>query len=333
MNRREFFGLAGGSLVAITAPIQIARAQDWPQRPVKFIVPLGAGSALDIAARLIADRLSSIWHKPVVVENRPGADAIVGISAVVSAHDDHVLLYGGSTLFNPQPFMHENLPYDARRDLVPIAGITVVSVSIAASQSLDVKSVAGLVELIRKEPGKLNWGAIAPIDDLVFSAFLKKEGLSMPRVPYRDPVSALNDLSEGRIDVTLAALALTLPRVQTGKVKLLALTNPRRSPIVPDVPTVAEAGYPSLGYDPVNGLFGPSNLTARVRRKISVDLQTIASDPSLEARLKPTGQVVRFLPTAELVASIDAERAKLTEIAKLLGGRPGTVTAPASMSH
>jgi tripartite-type tricarboxylate transporter receptor subunit TctC len=177
--------------------------------------------------------------------------------------------------------------------------------------------------LVRKEPGKLNWGAIAPIDDLVFSAFLKKEGLSMPRVPYRDPVSALNDLSEGRIDVALAALALTLPRVQTGKVKLLALANSRRSPIAPDLPTVAQAGYPALGYDPVTGLFGPSSLTADIRRKISGDLRTVASDPTLEARLKPTGQVVRFLPTDELVASIDAERAKLTEIAKLLGTRPG----------
>ena len=226
MDRRQFVRLAASGTLGLLGPIRDACAQDWPLRPVKFIVPLGAGSATDIAARLIADRLSSIWQKPVVIENRPGGDAIIGISAVVSARDDHILLFAGSAAFNPQPFMHEHLPYDAQRDLVPIAGMTDVGVSIAVPQSLDVNSLASLVNLVRKEPGKLNWAAISPIDDLGFSAFLKKEGLSMPRVPYRDPISALNDLSEGRIDVALAALALSLPRVQTGKVKLLALTNP-----------------------------------------------------------------------------------------------------------
>ena len=145
----------------------------------------------------------------------------------------------------------------------------------------------------------------------------------MSRVPYRDPVSALNDLSEGRIDVALAALALTLPRVKSGKIKLLALTNPQRSPVAPELPTVAQAGYPSLGYDPILGLFGPSTMTAEVRRKIAADLRTVASDPSVQARLKATGQVVRFVSTDELVASIDAERANLTAAAKLLGTRPG----------
>jgi len=323
MNRRRFVGLAATSLFGIAVQISRVWAQAWPQRPVKFIVPLGAGSAADITARLVADRLSSIWHQPVVVENRPGGDAIVGISSFVSAHDDHVLLFTASASFTPQPYVHQALPYDAQRDLMPIAGISDVSVGIAVPQSLNVGSLPELVDMVRKEPGKLNWGAITSLDDFVFSGFLKNQSLSMSRVPYRDPVSALNDLSEARIDVALAALALSLPRVQTGKVKLLAVVNRQRSPVASELPTVAEAGYPTLGYDPILGLFGPSVMTAEVQQKISADLQTVASDGSIRERLTPTGQIVDFVATDKFVASVHAEREKITSLAKMLDIHPG----------
>lgn len=323
MDRRHFVTLAASGLFGIAVPASSAWPQSWPQRPVKFIVALGPGSAVDIAARLVADRLSVIWKQPVVVENRPGGDALVAISAFVGAHDDDVLLFTASAIFTAHPFVHEQLPYDAKRDLVPIAGISDVGVCIAVPQALNVNSLADLIAMIRKEPGKLNWAAITSLDDFVFSGFLRSEGLAMSRVPYRDPVSALNDLSEGRIDIALAALALSLPRVQTGKVKLLALVNPRRSLVAPDLPTVAEVGYPALGYDPILGLFGSSVMTPEVRQKIAGDLKTVAADATLQARLTPTGQVVEFVSTTDFVASIEAERAKVTAIAKMLGGRPG----------
>jgi tripartite-type tricarboxylate transporter receptor subunit TctC len=322
MDRRRFIVLATSGLFGIAAPISEGWAQAWPQRPVKFIVTLGPGSAADIVARLVADRLSTVWQQPVVVENRPGGDAVVGISAFVGARDDHVLLFAASASFTPHPYVHERLPYDVKRDLVPIAGISEVIVGIAVPQSLNVGSLAELVGIARKEPGKLNWGAITSLDDFVFSGFLKNQGLSMSRVPYRDPVSALNDLSEGRIDVALAALALALPRAQTGKVKLLAVANRQRSPVAPDLPTVAEAGYPSLGYDPILGLFGPSVMTAEVRQKIAADLRTVASDPSLQARLTPTGQIVDFVPPDKFAESVETEREKVSSLAKVLDIHP-----------
>jgi len=323
MDRRQLIGLAALGVLGIIGPARTAWAQNWPQRPVKFIVPLGPGSALDIAARVVADRLSAIWKQPVVVENRPGGDALVAISAFVGARDDHVLLFAPSGIFTPHPFVHDHLPYDAKRDLIPIAGISDVSVCIAVPRSLNVNSLAELIALARKEPGKLNWAAITSLDDFVFSGFLRSEGLNLSRVPYRDPVSALNDLSEKRVDVAVTSLALALPRVQAGKVKLLALVNPRRSLVAPDLPTVAELGYTALGMDPIIGPFGPSVITPEVRQKIAGDLKTIAADPSLQARLKPTGQVVEFVSTADFEASIEAERVKVAAIAKMLGGRPG----------
>lgn len=323
MDRRQFIGLAVSSVVGSFAAETSTRAQTWPERPVKFIVTLGPGSAVDIAARLVADRLSAVWRQPVVVENRPGGDAIVGISAFLSARDDHVLLFTASASFTPHPFVHDQLPYDAKRDLVPIAGISDVGVGVAVPRTLNVNSIVDLVAMVKKDPGKLNWAPMTSLDDYVFSGFLKKKGLLMSRVPYRDPVSALNDLSEQRIDVALAALALTLPRVQTGKVKLLAVVNPHRSLVAPELPTVAEAGYPSLGYDPILGLFTSNLMAPEIRQKVAGDLKSIATDPTLQQRLLPTGQVVGFVPTADFAASIEAERAKVTAIANMLGSRPG----------
>ena len=144
----------------------------------------------------------------------------------------------------------------------------------------------------------------------------------MARVPYRDPVSALNDIAEGRIDVVLAALALALPRAQTGKVKVLAVTNRERSPAASEVPTVTEVGYPALTYVPILGLFAPRSMSREIRERIAADLQTVAADPSLAARLIPTGQVVRYIPPTEYAAGIEKERANLTAIAKALNIQP-----------
>jgi tripartite-type tricarboxylate transporter receptor subunit TctC len=319
MDRRALLGATVFAVLGLPAG---ARAQAWPQRPVKFILPLGPGSATDTCARLVADRLSPIWRQPVVVENRPGGDGVVAISAFVGANDDHVLLFTASATFTPHPFLRGKLPYDAQRHLISIAGISEISVCVAVAQSLNVDSLPGLETLARQQPGKLNWGAIASIDDFMFSGFLKSAELSMARVPYRDPVSALNDISEGRIEVVLAALTLALPRAQTGKVKVLAVTNRERSPAASDVPTVSEVGYPSLAYAPILGLFGPPAMSRDIRERIAADLQAVAADPTLAARLAPTGQMVRYVPPIEFAAGIDRERAKLTAIAKALNIQP-----------
>ena len=323
MDRRSLLRFTTLAPFGVLGTLSSARGQQhWPQRTVKLIVPLGPGSGADIASRLVADRLSRTWGEPVIVENRPGGDGLVGISAFVGAHDDHVLFVGANTTFAPHPFVHKKLPYDAKRDVIPIAGFSELSIGIAAPTSLNVNALTELVTLARSEPGKLNWGAITAIDDFMFGDFLHGAGLSMSRVPYRDPVSALNDLSEGRIDICLSALALSLPRFHTGKVNVLAVTNPRRSKIAPEVPTVSEAGYSSLTYDPILGLFGPNTMTPDIRHRIANGLQGIAADSGFAARLIPTGQVAVFMPTGQFEEAIDAERLKVAEIARRLGIKP-----------
>jgi len=174
-------------LTAIAVLLTPASAQTWPQRPVKFILQLGAGSGADIGARLIADKLSERWGQPVVVENRPGGDGMVAISAFIGAHDDHVLFFGPSSSFIAHPYLHDKMPYDPR-DLAPVARVSSTLIAIAVPASLDVSSLKDLFYMARAHPGTLNWASITGATDLILRSYIKKSGLNMQRVPYRNPV-------------------------------------------------------------------------------------------------------------------------------------------------
>src|SRR5450759_1818803 len=210
---RLLVGLTISMFFAWVTPIAPAEAQSWPQRTVKFILPLGPGAALDSGARLFAHRLAAIWGKPVVVENRPGGDGIVAISAFVNAHDDHVLLFSSSAVFMAHPYLHDNLPYD-RRDLVPIARISDPIVGVGVPEALKINSMAELIAMARAQPGKLNSASITGMLDFTVSGFLKSAKLDIGRVPYRDAAQAINDLAEGRIQIFLSAISVLRPQVQ-----------------------------------------------------------------------------------------------------------------------
>ena len=166
---------------------------------------LGPGSGADIGARLIAEKLSARWGQPVVVENRPGGDGFVAITAFVSARDDHTLLFGPASSFTAHPYLHDKLPYDPR-DLAPVARVSATLITIAVPPTLDVNSLQELVAMARAQPGKLNWATVTGATDLVLAAFLKSAGLDMAKIPYRDTVQALNDVAEGRLHLYWAAL-------------------------------------------------------------------------------------------------------------------------------
>src|SRR5947209_5017356 len=257
-------------LVALVLSATPAAAQNWPQRPVKFLLPLGAGAGVDIGTRLLADRLSPRWGQPVVVENRPGGDGIVAISTFVSAHDDHVLLASPTSSFTAHPFLYENLPYKPE-DLNPIVRVSNTTVAISVPTALGVNSLKELFDLARKEPGKLNWAGVTGALDFLFEGFLSGEHVDIKKVPYRNPVEATNDLSENRVQVYEGAFAIVRPHLQSGKIKGLAVTSTARDPALPDIPTVAEAGFPGLTVDGLVGLFGPTELPTALRDRIAAD--------------------------------------------------------------
>ena len=298
-----------------------ANGQAWPQRTVRFIVPLGAGSGVDITARMFADRLSQKWGQSVVVENKPGGDSFIAINTVLSAHDDHLLLFIPASSFTAHDYLHDKLPYNPA-DLVPIARVTNTLIAVAVSSNVPVKTLADLVKMARAEPGKLNWASVTGANELLFDAFLKTEKLNMAKVPYKNPVEAANDLSEGRIQSYVSAYAIVRPRVDAAKVTVLALTNHKRAPQFPGIPTVEEAGFPALAFDGLVGVIGTKEVPQAARDRIAADIKQIASDPEIEKRLSATGQVVSPGNGAAFAKEIAEQRATVAKIGKILDIKP-----------
>jgi tripartite-type tricarboxylate transporter receptor subunit TctC len=318
--RRLFLACVAAAFALAVMPVP-SPAQSWPQRPVKFLIPLGPGSGVDITARLLADKLSQKWGQPVVVENRPGGDAIVAIMAMVTAHDDHVLLFAPASTFTAHPLLHDTLPYKPD-DLVPIARVTNTLIALGVPAPLGISSIKELVARIKAEPGKLNYASVTGANDLLYAAFLKTQHLDQAKVPYKDPVTAINDLAEGRIQAFVGAYAIMRPQILNGKVKAIALTNRQHAASLNDIPTAAEAGYKDLEFDGLVGLIGPKGMPAAPREKIAADIREVVADPAVAAKLTASGQVVNPGGPAEFAADLKDQRAKVAEIGKMLGIKP-----------
>ena len=233
-------------MAAAADGVTAAAAQSYPQRAVKFILPFGPAAGVDITARLLGDKLAARWGKPVV--ESPGRRRPRCINAFISANDDHTLLFVPASTYTAHPYAHEKLPYDAERDLLPITNVTTIVIALCAPVSLNVKSLGEFIALARAKPDTLNVAAAAGNSDLILSAFIKSQGLPVARVPYRDIQQAPTDLAEARIHLLMSSYATMLPLVQAGKLRVLAVTSRKRVGIATDIPTVAEAGYPYLGW-------------------------------------------------------------------------------------
>lgn len=308
------------ALAALSQAVGTAAAQTYPTRTVHFILPYGAASATDIAARLFADRLSRLWGKPVVVDNRPGGDGIVSLNAMRTAGDDHTLWMGPAGALNVLPFEHDTLPFDVKRDFVPVVSLVNVALAISTASAMKVDTIDQLVKLIRAQPGKLNAAAANGISDFLLFGFFKQKGLHTVEVPYRDIMQAPNDLVGGRIQVLSTSLAVVQPLAQAGRIKVLLVTSSQRAPSMPDVPTAAEAGYPELTFNSLGGVFGPPGMPEKERERIAADFRKVANaDPVIAQRLGTTGQILTIEGPSAFAAGVKAQRHKLAALAKVLG--------------
>jgi tripartite-type tricarboxylate transporter receptor subunit TctC len=311
--------LVGLGLAAVLSFAAGARAQEtWPQRPVRFIVTLGPGSGVDIGARLLADRLPARWGKPVVVENRPGADGLVAIQAFVNANDDHTLLFTPAGSFTVHPLQYEKLPY-VPADLVPIARVSNTVIAVGVPASLNIGSLADFVKLARRDGGKLNAAVVSGITEFTFDYFLKTASLDIAKVPYRDIVQGATDLSEGRVQVMMSSYAIMQPHTQAGRVRVIAVTGHQRASILPDIPTATESGFPALEVEGLTGLFGPRSMSDALRTRIAADVVAVARDPTIAERLAGTAQVPNPGGPSEFAAAIEQQRAQIATIARTLG--------------
>jgi tripartite-type tricarboxylate transporter receptor subunit TctC len=290
----------------------------WPERPVKLIVTFPPGSANDAAARIFADGLSKRWGKPVIVEDKPGAEGTIGVGSFVSGQDDHTLLYTVAGSVTVAPLLIDKLSYDVDRDLVPIAATTAIVLTLAVSNALSIRSIPELIDVVRSNPGKYAWTSGPTLPRYVFAAFLKRNGLLMNFVSYRDASQPQADLGEGRIQVLVTSLTASSSPVQTGKAHFLAVINPARAAALPDLQTARELGYPELEIDGLSGVFAGTAMSDELRNRIAADVAAICQEPEARRKLEAAGHNVLGGTKDELQAGIAKQRAWLSEVTKII---------------
>ena len=308
-------------VVAIATTPALAQTQAWPQKTVRFIVPLPPGSGMDLSARLIAERLTERWGQPVVVENRQGADGIPAVTTFMTARDHHSFLFSFAGIVTFNHLLHERLPYDPK-ELLPIAPAVDNFLGVSATAVLKVETLADLVKAAKAQPGKLNWAATPGLPYYILLALQKYAGIEMVQVSYRDFAPAYQDLNQGRLHVAGTGVPTLVPHHRAGTAKLLFVTNRERTPQAPDVPTAREAGYPDLTFDGVGGIYGWRDTPAEIRQRIAGDVRTVIADPAFRARVIGIGTVPRTGTAEEFLAAIEEQRAKIAAIHQTAPPKP-----------
>ena len=312
--------------VALALSALPSPAQNWPTAAGEAHPAARPGTGVDIGARLIADKLSAKWGQPVVVENRPGGDGIVAISAFIGAKDDHMLLMSPTSSFTAHPYLHDKLPYDPR-DLAPIARISNTIVAVAVPSSLGHQDREGSGRRRRAPIPASSTGRPSPACSISCSPASRRRWASRSRrCPIATPVQAVNDLAEGRIQVMMSALC---DRAAAGAGR--RDPDDRRSPrasaprSLPDVPTTTEAGYPDITIDGLIGVFGPRDMPAEVRERIAADVKAAAgrSGDHRAAASRPARWSIPADPP-EFGAAIDAQHAQVAAAGELLGIKPAS---------
>ena len=309
LPRRRFLYLAAATTALLPICASLARAQTYPTRPVRVVVPLTAGSAADILARQLATKMSEGWGQPVVVENRPGAGTTLGADAVAkSAPDGHTLLIN-SAAFAASAAVYPKLPYDPLKDIAPISQIAIAPVVVMVAPSLGAKSIRDLVELVKSRPGQMNFGSAGVGSSTHFAGeqFKLAAGLNAVHVPYKGPSEALLDTMTGRIQYCLSPTLPALSFITDKRLLALGVTTAERSPMLRDVPTIAEAGVPGYEYQDWWGVFAPSATPPAVIEKVNKEIARVLELPETKQQLLAQGAEARSSTPQEFAGFVRAK--------------------------
>jgi tripartite-type tricarboxylate transporter receptor subunit TctC len=309
-------------LLALTAGG--AWAQNYPTKPVRLVISFTPGSSTDIIGRAVAAKLQEIWGQPVVAENRPGAGGTVGSEFVVRSDPDGYTLLANSSAHAANPGMYKELRYDTMRDFVNLAllggGPNVLMVGPGSGW----KTLKDFIDAAKKEPGKLNFSSAGMGSGTHFNLEKLKlaAGIDVQHVPYKGTPEAIGDTIGGRVCCYWAPLNAALPHVNGGKAVALAVSSARRSPLLPNVPSVAEQGYPGFDYTLWVGLWGPAKMPADVAAKINKDVNAALASPDLRERLTKLGTVPGNLTMPQFTEFVKKEISETGAILKAAGIKP-----------
>jgi len=318
-----------GAIAMASLPALGWAQSNYPSRPIRLVVPFSVGGSTDLVARQIAQALSLRVGQPVVVENKPGAGSTIGANYVAQAPaDGYTLLLGTISSHATAVSLYPKLPYDPLTNFAPITEITaipnVIVVSLTNARLAQVRTVADLVELAKALPGKLTYGSSGSgsSNHLATESFLSAAGVSLTHVPYKGSGPALADVTAGHIDLMFDVVLTSLPQIKAGRLRALGITSLQRSPLLPEVPTVAEQGFPGFEVLGWYGLFAPAGTPTNVLQRLSQEFTAILREEKMRQLLESQGGLAIASTPTEFAAHIRKEITRWKHVVEQSGAKP-----------
>jgi tripartite-type tricarboxylate transporter receptor subunit TctC len=323
MRTTRAFGYLTAAVFALAA-IPAAHADNYPSKPIKMIVPFPAGGTTDVMARVISQELTKSWGQQVIVENRPGAGGNIGSDAVAkSPPDGYTLLMGTVGTHGINVSLYKKMPFDPVKDFVPITLVTAAPNILVVHPSLPVKSVKELIDYAKSNPGKLSFASSGNGTSIHLAGelFKRTTGVQMTHVPYKGSAPALTDLIGGQVQLMFDNMPSALPHVKAGKLRPVAVTSKKRSPALPDLPTIAESGVPGFEATTWFGVLAPRDTPKEIVTKLNKEMVRILKTPEVKGRLMEQGAEPIGNSPEQFAAHIQAEIAKWERVVKESGAQ------------
>ncbi|MBO4123273.1 tripartite tricarboxylate transporter substrate binding protein [Cupriavidus gilardii] len=319
LPRRAVLAIALAGLVTATLGLPTpARAADYPTKPIRFIVPYAAGGTTDLVARTVGQRVAEKLGQPVVIENRPGAGGNIGMEAVAkAAPDGYTIGFGAISTNALNPHIYKAMPFDPRRDFTAVSLLGTSTIVLEVGNQLPVKNVAELVAWAKRNPG-LTYATAGTGTSmhLAGAMFAQMTGTNLTHVPYKGSSPAINDMLGGHIPVMFDNLPASLPHIQAGKLRALAVAGSTRSPALPNVPTLAEAGLAGYSVEPWFGVYGPAGMPADVVQKLNAAFVEALGSAPVRDKLVQAGFNPKSSSAAELQSLTQSEYEKFGKVAR-----------------
>jgi tripartite-type tricarboxylate transporter receptor subunit TctC len=269
---------------ALLCTATLACAQDYPSKPILFVVPFTPGTAADSLSRIMQTQLGKTWNVPIVVENRAGAAGIIGIDSVARAAPDGYTYLFTSTAFGTIPAVNSKLPYDPHRSFAPVMLMGTSPLAMVVSNYFPAKTVKELIAQAKRRPGDLNYASAGTgsVFHLTMELLQHETGTKMVHVPYKGTTGVMNDLVAGHVGASLMVFQTARPLVQAGRIRMIAVMSPQRSPVLPEVPTIVEAGYPNMTVEAWTGVMVPAKTPPAVISKFNGDVNKVLAQQDVK---------------------------------------------------
>jgi len=325
MRKRELVKPSRSLVFAFALALGAASAaENYPARPITLLVPYAAGGGNDVMARIVAEKMSRSLGQQIVIENKGGAGGSIATRQVAkAAPDGYTLGLGGTGTHAINPTLYQNVGYDPRKDFAPVGLIATSALVVLVNTQVEAKSIAELIALAKREPGKLNYASAGVGSGIHLGAelFATMAGIKLTHIPYKGSSPALTDLIGGHVAIYFSSLPPAIALVNEGKVRALAVTGPKRSPLLPDLPTVAEVALP--GYEAVlhYGIVAPAGTPRPIVDKLNAALRAALAEADVRERIATDGAELLSTTPEEYAADIDREETKWSKVVKLSGAK------------